>query len=154
MQAVSKETLEDAMTSENSSPIRRRPPGGRGAPVADRPIGSMTALRILFLFVATLCWTNAIMIAGNGLVAGGGGSVLGVSLTVALIYATIGLLIFLVQRHLLRALSLVPAREPASASLGRLAICLAAGAAALGLVMLTSLWAITQRMLDGYAIFG
>jgi len=113
----------------------------------------MTTLRILFLLVAALCWMNAIIIAINGSTAGGG-SALGVSLAVAIVYAAIGLLIFLVQRHLLRTLALVPAGEPASASLGRLAACLAAGAAALGLVMLMSLWAITQRMLEGYAIFG
>lgn len=114
----------------------------------------MTALRILFLFVATLCWTNASIIAVNGLVADGDSSVVGVSLGVALIYAAIGLLIFLVQRHLLQALCLIPTGEPASTSLGRLAACLAVGAVALGLVMLMSLWAITQRMLEGYAIFG
>lgn len=113
----------------------------------------MTTLRILFLLVAALCWANAAIIAVNGLMAGGG-SVWGVSLVVAIVYAAIGLLIFLVQRHLFQALSLIPAGEPASASLGRLATCLAAGAAALGLVMLMSLWAITQRMLGGYAIFG
>lgn len=114
----------------------------------------MTALRILFLFVATLCWTNAIIIAANGMLAGNGGSVLAVSLSVALVYAAIGLLIFLVQRHLLRTLSLVSAQAPAFASLSRLAICLAVGATGLGLVMLISLWAIIQRMREGCFIFG
>lgn len=110
-------------------------------------------MRILFLLVAALCWTHAIVIAVNGWMAGDG-SALGVSLVVAIVYAAIGVLIFLIQRHLFQALSLIPAGEPASVSLGRLTACLAAGAATLGLVMLISLWAITQRMLEGYAIFG
>jgi hypothetical protein len=69
----------------------------------------MTGPRIFFLFVAALCWTNATIIAANGILARSSGSVLGVSLRMALIYGAIGLLIFLVQPHLLHAPSLVSA---------------------------------------------
>lgn len=110
-------------------------------------------LRVFFLVVVTLCWLNAIIIAANGWLVGGAG-VLSISLSVALVYAAIGLVVFFIQKYLLRTLSQVLATSSAFVSLRRLAASLAIGAAALGLVMALSLFAIIARIGEGYAIFG
>ncbi|MGH6614959.1 hypothetical protein [Sphingomonas sp.] len=111
----------------------------------------MAVLRTIFLLVAALCWINALIIAANGVVMGGNSAVLLISLAVASIYALIGLLIFFTQLYLLRVRR--QARD-ADVPLRRLTLCLMVGAVGLGLVMLLSLFAITERISEGMAIFG
>jgi membrane protein YdbS with pleckstrin-like domain len=111
----------------------------------------MAVLRTIFLLVAALCWINALIIAANGAVMGGNSAVLLISLAVASIYALIGLLIFFTQLYLLRARR--QARD-ADVPLRQLTLCLMVGAVGLGLVMLLSLLAITERIGEGMAIFG
>ena len=107
------------------------------------------------VLAAALCWLNAVIIAGNGVLMATQTQALTVSLVVALVYALIGWLQFKIQQHLFRLWDL-PAPEDARrhAALRGLTFFSALFSAGIVLVMLVSLSAVLSRMREGYAIFG
>lgn len=107
------------------------------------------------VLAAALCWLNAAIIAGNGMLVATQTQAITVSVVVALVYALIGWVQFKMQQHLFR-LRALPAPEEAQqhAALRGLTFFSALFSAGIVLAMLLSLSAIFSRMREGYAIFG
>ena len=107
------------------------------------------------VLAAALCWLNAVIIAGNGVLMATQTQALTVSLVVALVYALIGWLQFKMQQHLFRLGDLsAPEGARRHAALRGLTFFSALFSAGIVLVMLVSLSAVLSRMREGYAIFG
>ena len=124
-------------------------------PAAPLPSWRRRAAQAVMVLAAALCWLNAVIIAGNGVLKATQTQALTVSLVVALVYALIGWLQFKMQQHLFRLWEL-PAPEGARrhAALRGLTFFSALFSAGIVLVMLLSLSAVSSRMREGYAIFG
>lgn len=107
------------------------------------------------LLAAALCWLNAVIIAGNGVLVATQTQAITVSLVVALVYALIGGVQFKMQQHLFRLWAL-PAPEDARqhAALRGLTFFSALFSAGIVLLMLLSLSAVLSRIREGHAIFG
>jgi hypothetical protein len=98
---------------------------------------------------------NALVIGVNSAVFSTGWQFAAVGLFVALIYGFIGWLHFFMERHVFQ-LWFTPGfcPGPAAKPLSRLTCCIGIYSAGVWLVMLTSLYAVIQRISDGYAVFG
>ncbi len=107
------------------------------------------------LLAAALCWLNAVIIAGNGVLVATQTQAITVSVVVALVYALIGGVQFKMQQHLFRLWAL-PTPEDARqhAALRGLTFFSALFSAGIVLLMLLSLSAVLSRMREGHAIFG
>jgi Ca2+/H+ antiporter len=107
----------------------------------------------VMVLAAALCWLNAAIIAGNGMLVATQTQAITVSVVVALVYALIGWVQFKMQQHLFR-LRALPEEAQQHAALRGLTFFSALFSAGIVLVMLLSLSAIFSRMREGYAIFG
>lgn len=106
------------------------------------------------LLAAALCWLNAAIIAGNGVLVATQTQAITISWVVALVYALIGGVQFKMQQHLFRLWAL-PAPEGAQlAALRGLTFFSALFSAGIVLLMLLSLSAVLSRIREGHAIFG